>query len=368
MKFIGFCLRRNNKSGIILIVVLWILAILSVLAIGLGRAARIDLALTKHRIGKLKADFLTWAAVNYSINQIRLNAETQAKPGQPAVNTLYQCGVDLRDGKTTEEIFKNIKLKDGSFNISYVLKEDNNKGQVCYGFQDEERRININTIDASNYKILKQLFMLLNVEDEKAEALAAEIADWRDPDSEKINAQYGAEKDDYLALAKPYASKDGPFDILEELLLIKDMTPEIFSKIKEYLTVFPQSDMNFTVNINTAPPIVLKALFRFLAEQNINSGAGEADSVVEKIVAYRRGDDGIACTADDRTILTDNSSSLGLFGNESALYQSAINNNYLKGTSAYFRVCAKGMYSQYAVSSDLETVISGGLLIFWKRK
>ena len=67
MNLFGFCLRGNNKSGIIMIVVLWILAILSILAIGLGRTARIDLALTKHRIGKLKADFLSWASLNARI-------------------------------------------------------------------------------------------------------------------------------------------------------------------------------------------------------------------------------------------------------------------------------------------------------------
>ena len=86
MKFMGFCLRPNNKSGIILIVVLWVLAILSVLAIGLGRSARIDLALVKHHIGKLKADGLVLAGYNYAARSVLIQRIKRLRYLIPFIN------------------------------------------------------------------------------------------------------------------------------------------------------------------------------------------------------------------------------------------------------------------------------------------
>jgi len=38
----------------------------------------------------------------------------------------------------------------------------------------------------------------------------------------------GAESDYYLSLSQPYAAKDGPFDDLSELLLVRSVSPEIY--------------------------------------------------------------------------------------------------------------------------------------------
>lgn len=358
-----FKLRADNKSGIILIVVLWILVILSVVAVGLGRTARIDLALTKHRIGKLKADFLLWGAFNYAMNQIRVRGSAPER----SADTLYQCGFELKDAKTSRDLFKDVPLNDGSFDISYILKDEGGRAQACYGFQDEERRININTINQGNYRILVNLFDLLNVDKRTAQAVAAQIVDWQDADAEVTDAPYGAEGDDYRALLKPYACKDRPFESVEELLLLKDMTPQVFAKIKDHVTVIAQ-EMMFRLNVNTAPAVALKALFQFIAEKSPGIRVGDIDSIAEKITAYRNGDDRMPCTADDRAIDSHNVSPLGFNANENALYLTA--SAYLKDTSDYFRVCASAADSQYAVSSKAEAVIAKENLAFllWRRK
>ena len=364
MKFIGFCLRHNNKSGIILIVVLWALALLSILAIGMGRGARIDLALAKHGIGKLKAEGLVWAAINYAQNLIRLDTEKE----EPAADTLYQCGFYLPEGKTAEDIFKNVSLEDGSFDIRYVLKDSSDKSEICYGFQDEERRINVNAINKSNYRILVHLFLLLDLPEEQAQALAAQIVDWHDADLQKMSDSYGAEKDDYLSSAKSYGCKDAPFENIEELLLVKDVTEDIFEKIKDHVTVFPQSETDLRVNINTAPELVLKALFRFVAE-GANAELSDADNLAQKIVLYRRGDDGRACTADDRLIPEVDVGLLGLNLGESGIYNTAVS-MYIKRGAKYFRVWAKATDNGYGISSQVETIFDRdeAHLVYWKRK
>jgi general secretion pathway protein K len=53
------------------------------------------------------------------------------------------------------------------------------------------------------------------------------ILDWRDKNREHhLN---GAEEDYYRGLDPPYSCKDGPFDVVEELLLVRGVTPKLFA-------------------------------------------------------------------------------------------------------------------------------------------
>lgn len=100
------------------------------------------------------------------------------------------------------------------------------------------------------------------------------IKDWLDSgDDDAITGLSGAESDYYESLDPPYACKNGPFDDLSEVRLVKGITPEIFSGLGgssglgEFLTVYgieKSGDQNFTypgvININTAQLPVLTAL------------------------------------------------------------------------------------------------------------
>ena len=55
--------------------------------------------------------------------------------------------------------------------------------------------------------------------------VADAIVDWLDMDSSP--RPYGAEDDYYTALSPPYHCKNGPLDSLEELLLVRGVTPEL---------------------------------------------------------------------------------------------------------------------------------------------
>lgn len=361
----GFCLRHNNKSGIILIVVLWVLAILSVLAIGLGRAARMDLSLAKHRAGKVRADFLSWAAAHYAMNQLRLDGEDAAFS---STDTAYTCGFAAKEGETPEEIFKNVTLASGSFDIGYPLKDSAGNNYMCYGFQDEDRYLNINGIHQQNYRILAQLLILLGVAQDQVENIAAQIVDWKDADTENMALGLGAEKNDYGSLDAKFC-KDAPFENIEELMLVQGMTEDVFAKIKNVVTVFPRQDVSLGVNINTVIPVVLQALFRFSAENNPSVGVTDADSLAEKIVTYRKGDDGVLCTADDRPVKIANApGELGLNVSEQAVFAAAM--NYLKETSDHLRFHAKSVDSQFHVATELEAVVGREnlSLLLWKRK
>ncbi len=98
------------------------------------------------------------------------------------------------------------------------------------------------------------------------------LADWIDEDEEPRS--YGAESlDYYMSLAAPYRSADSPLVSVEELMMVKGYTPEVFGLLKPYVTVYNQSRR---VNLNTAPRAVLKSLSEEMT-----------DSMVESIIEYR---------------------------------------------------------------------------------
>jgi type II secretory pathway component PulK len=93
-----------------------------------------------------------------------------------------------------------------------------------YGVLDEAGKININALmrlDSSG-KILHDVLVLLP---NMTEDIANCIIDWLDADDEPRAS--GAEVDYYATLSPPYKPRNGPIDSLEELLLVKGVTPQL---------------------------------------------------------------------------------------------------------------------------------------------
>jgi general secretion pathway protein K len=66
----------------------------------------------------------------------------------------------------------------------------------------------------------------------------------------------GAESSYYEQLATPYECKDRPLDTIEELLLVKGITPQVFERIRDYVTVYGDGK----VSINSASKQVIESL------------------------------------------------------------------------------------------------------------
>ncbi len=106
------------------------------------------------------------------------------------------------------------------------------------------------------------------------------MTDWIDPDNEVT--KFGAEDSYYQALEKPYACKNGPMEFLDELLLVKGITRELFygeeerPGISSYLTTHGQG----LININTADLLILRILSQHMDQE-----------IVEEMVSYRENED-----------------------------------------------------------------------------
>src|SRR5204863_8122504 len=86
-------------------------------------------------------------------------------------------------------------------------------------------RLNINTVlladNAQQGNAKKILLGLPGMTDTIADA----ILDWIDPDDDQRDT--GAERDYYTSLDPPYAPRNGPLGSIEELLLVKGVTPAL---------------------------------------------------------------------------------------------------------------------------------------------
>src|SRR4051794_10034462 len=76
-------------------------------------------------------------------------------------------------------------------------------------------------IDSTGKVLQDALLKLPNMTDE----IAASIVDWLDADDEPRTG--GAESDHYSGLNPPYRAKNGPLESLDELLLVKGVTPQL---------------------------------------------------------------------------------------------------------------------------------------------
>jgi type II secretory pathway component PulK len=141
--------------------------------------------------------------------------------GNPYNNSTAFQGIQVSDGSSTGG-------QPGRFSIlSLVSPDASNAGSQAFNFgvTDEAGKINLNALlalDKGQGNVGKQMLMAIpNMTDELSDA----ILDWLDSDD--TPRQSGAESDYYGAQSPPYQAKNGPLDSLEELLLVKGVTPQL---------------------------------------------------------------------------------------------------------------------------------------------
>jgi len=154
------------------------------------------------------------------------------------------------------QLFRGINVVPGTsavdrVNYAIVAPDLDELGQysgIRFGLQNESAKLNVNTLvtleantslmtpllavaedtaaaeegsfDANNLA-LSLLMALPNMTVDTAEA----ILDWLDEDDEPRD--FGAELDYYYTLPTPYEPKNGPLDSIEELLLVRGVTPQL---------------------------------------------------------------------------------------------------------------------------------------------
>lgn len=134
-------------------------------------------------------------------------------------------------------------------NSSYSLQIGSRNCEVY--ISDESGKINVNKLTDDTRASFIKFLTAYKLEELVAETITDSILDWLDEDD--LHHINGAEKDFYVTLPEPYEPKNGLFESLEELTLVKGITPQIFEMLRNHLTIYGSGK----VNVNFASKEVL---------------------------------------------------------------------------------------------------------------
>jgi len=310
----------RDEKGAILLTSLWILTILTVLAVGFAYRMSVELKLTGFQIAKLKAFYLAKAGVVRAVATLECDKATDFQ----ALNQSWS---------NNPENFDRIPLGEGTFTVGYS-PAGSDSGRIFYGAADEERKINI------NYATREMLESLPGISPD----IAASIVDWRDKDD--VPDPEGAEDSYYQSLPNPYHSKNANFESIEELLWVKGITPSVLARVHGWITAYGDG----RININTCQKEILLAL-------------GLDEHLSDKIIGFRRGRDDRDGTEDDNvfpnaeTIVETLRQSLSLTDDEMAQLRTLLARNLLCVKSHCFRIDSIGYLKDERVVEKVSAVV-----------
>lgn len=235
-----------DERGVALLLVLWVTLLLTVIAAGFAASVRVEGAAAFNARGEAEAHALAVAGFQQALAELLETWEYNAltEDGQAAL--LRLAGGERRTGQPTQPPSPLVQ-RDGTLA----------GGTFRYRVVDEERKINVNL---ASREILIRLLDAVGVPPGSGrDTIADSILDWIDPDPfHRLN---GAEDDYYLRLSPPYRAKNGPLDSIEELRLIRGITPEVYALLAPHLTIWGSGQ----INLNTASETVLQVMLPQLA-------------------------------------------------------------------------------------------------------
>jgi general secretion pathway protein K len=232
-----------GERGVALVIVLLVLALLLTVAGEFALAMRLEGRTTLNFGSSVAAGYLAQAGYQRAVAEILLTAPAAGNNPPPVY-------VDKASGLLVLQ-----RSETGVVTLPTREGLSLGTGRFSYRISDERARINPSRATQS----FRNLLELLDVSRENRDVIYDSVQDWIDGnESYRLN---GAESDYYRGLPVPYKAKNRAFDSLEELLLVKGVTSQVFYGTPErpglvqYLTVFSTG-----INANTAEAPVLRAM------------------------------------------------------------------------------------------------------------
>ncbi len=180
-------ITKCNNKGLVLVTVLWVIVVLMVIVSVLGRQSRLDTKVCAARLEGVRCKWASRAGIDKAIGI--LNEDTRES----------DCLTDL--WSDNEEDLNDVYLQNCWFTVQAV---------------DEASKLNINTVTKGQLLELPEML----------EEIADAIIDWRDEND--TPSAGGVEGGYYENLQYGYMARNGPFRTIRELLLVKDVTDQLF--------------------------------------------------------------------------------------------------------------------------------------------
>lgn len=201
----------------VLLVVLVTVAILALAAMTLGDlmlAEREGVKLTTH---KTQASACAASGVEACRLFISMDEDWQTNNGGWFDNPSWFSGMVVHESADP--------LETGQFSVIAPDWSDFSNSVVRYGLENESAKLNVNSLLLADKTVENGGRQLLMGLPGMTEDIADAILDWLDADDEP--REFGAENEYYTTLSPPYTTKNGPLETIEELLLVRGVTPEL---------------------------------------------------------------------------------------------------------------------------------------------
>jgi len=242
----------KSRKGIALLLVLWVLTILMVIVLSFSFMARTETQATLSFKDGIEKKFIAEAGIERGIMELFYR------------NVFKDQSIEFegREVWKTDGRLYSSNIGDGYYTVSIT---------------DESGKVDINTVSDV---VLKNLLINIGVQEEEVDTIVDSIMDWKDPDD--FHRLHGVESDYYMSLPNPYKAKNANFNTVEELLLVKGMTPEILygsvsgeekRGLIDFVTV---NSKRREINVNAAPKEVLMGI------------PGVTPEVADTIINYRQ--------------------------------------------------------------------------------
>ncbi len=319
-------LRTPNSNGIALIMVLWVIAILTVVVLEFSFAMRTEVHITQNYKEELQLYALAEGGVQRAIAELIFKHDARVQ----------QFRKTLKDEEVPPE--KKEWITDGR---AYELTSELGTSEIR--IMSEGAKININTVSETR---LRKIIENLGLEGEQRDIVVDSIMDWKDPND--LHRMNGAENDYYQSLEVPYEAKDANLDSIEELLLIRGVTPDLYygkkgakkgeegekpdrAGLKDIFSIYSQGEL---VDINSATPVVLRFAL------------GIPESVSQAVVKAR----------EEKAF--ENHSDLQLRAPEVVPFMSEITNQIVfRSAIPYYTIEAKGKPKEGGVSRGIKAIV-----------
>ncbi|NUM56446.1 MAG: type II secretion system minor pseudopilin GspK [Candidatus Hydrogenedentes bacterium] len=255
----------RNDDGVALLLSLLFIVLLTVLVVEYAYETQVDTSLVAANLLDYQAQVAAKSAIAMGVSVLTADAMALQSAGEPGVSQAPQIGSGTADDPTVGGATFDSLDEMWGYGIPF---QSINKAIMQCSIDDEYGKINLNALLDSRTQepnetlenALRFLFEARGAEEDPTDA----ILDWIDSDDE--TRPNGAETDYYQSLLTPYPCKNAPLSSVEELMLIRGVTPALYFgdidleqlPLSEVLTV--HGHRNGRVNINTAEAETLTAM------------------------------------------------------------------------------------------------------------
>jgi type II secretory pathway component PulK len=238
--------RQASRTGSLLIISLWLITILSVLAVAVARYLSTEVRLARYRISHERAAALARGGVYVALRILMSDLET-LEPGNQVYDWLGDDWAKPGSGSPDDGTWVAEWPVDGADLLSGLAR-------VTVSIEDEERKFNVHSVPSPSDIGSWQFVALETLLTPSAAAVA--LVDWLDADMDPLDSAQPANEEDEPT---GWRAKNAPAARLEELFAIPGLRDDVdSSEMRRLLSV--SYGLTAKPNLNTISPELLASM------------------------------------------------------------------------------------------------------------